>query len=190
MKVFANPKTLFKRDCWIKRMYYAVRSWFRYTFDKRHLALVRGAFNGRPWDYSFLISLEYNKIKEMVHYHQRAKRFEGVEYVIRDMKICLSLIEIFTGERNTFHFTGGLKFVETDKKTEQELGERELFEIKPTDDFQYHCDVLVNTKNVRRFVKNEKLIPFYIEHPHELYELKARYLYHKIRFEKEEEWWD
>lgn len=190
MKVFANPKTLFERDSWIKRAYYTVRSWFRYTFDKEHMALVKEALNGRPWDQSFLFGLEYKKIKEMMEYHKRARKFEGVEEVIRDMGICLSLIEIFTGERDLFHYTGKLVFVPADEKYNESTGEEGLMEIKESPDFKYHCDVKVNLKNVSRFVPDEKMQEFYIKSPHELYVLKARYLYHKIRYEKEEYWWD
>ena len=190
MEVYANKKSLFNRDNWFKRTYHSVRSWFRYTFNKHHRLLVKEAFNGRPWDDSFLIELESAKIEEMIDYHQRTQRFKGVEYVIRDMKICLSLIEIFLGKRNTFHYTGKLEFVNADKETEKELGEEGLLEIKESPDFKYHCDVYVNTKNASRFIQNEKNRKWYIEHPHELYELKARYLYHKIRYYKEQEWWD
>ena len=189
MKVFAN-KNLFREENLFVAAYYSVRSWFRYTFNKYHRKLVKEAFNGRPWDEGYLFGIEAAKIKEMVDYHQRVQRFEGVEYVIRDMKICLSLIEIFTGKRDTFHYTGGFKFVEADKEAEKELGEEGLLEIKETPDFKYHCDVAVNTKNVDRFVIDKRATKFYLEHPHELYELKARYLYHKIRYYREQEWWD
>lgn len=189
MKVFAN-KSLFRKENLFLSAYYSIRSWFRYTFNKYHVKLVNEAFKGRPWDEGFLIDLEAAKIREMVDYHQRVQRFEGVEYVIRDMKLCLSLIEIFTGKRDIFHYTGKLEFVEADKETEKDLGEKGLFELKESPDFKYHCDVVVNTKNADRFVNDKRTINFYLEHPHELYELKARYLYHKIRFEREEEWWD
>lgn len=190
MKVLANPKTLFKRGSWIKRAYYRVRSWFRYTFNKEHLMLVKEAINGRPWDQSFLFDLEYKKIKEMMEYHKKVRRFNGVENVIRDMGVCLSLIEIFTGKRQLFHYTGKLMFVPADEKYNEGTNEEGLMEIKESPDFKYHCDVKVNLKNISRFVSNEKIQKWYIKSPHELYELKARYLYHKIRYYREEEWWD
>ena len=189
-------------DSWFVRTWFGIRSWFRYTFNKWHLNLIKEAYKGRPWDDSYLTDLEAAKIREMMHYHERADRFVGVEYAIRDMRICLSLIEIFSGKRNTFHYSGGLKFVDIDKETAEKIAgeldeetgkkvvESGLFELKPTPDFKYHCDIVVNLKNVDRFVRNETERKYCIEHPHELYELKSRYLYHKIRYYKEQEWWD
>ena len=190
MEVFAK-KRLFDKENWLTRTWNTARSWFRYTFNKNHVELAKAAFNGRPYDYGYLFDLEYYKIKEIMEYHIRANRFVGVEYAIRDMRICLSLIEIFTGRRNLFHFDGDIVFKEIDKDTLDKLGETEpLYEMTETDDFEYHCDVNVNLKNLHRFVDDEELYDFYNSHPHEFYELKARCLYHKIRLEKELEWWD
>lgn len=187
MKVFANPLKLFKRTPFL----WGVRSWFKYTFNKDHLAVMKEAYKGRPYDYGFLYQLEKTKIKEMSDYLEKADRFVGVEFVVRDMRICLSLLEIMLGERSTFHYTGDLVFKEI---PEEEKKEGEFLEgdkmLVPTPGFKYYCDVHVNLKNMKRFVSSEKLCDFYTIHPHEFYELKARALYHKIRFDHEEEWWD
>lgn len=166
-----------------------VRSWFRYTFNKDHRRLVREAFNSRPWDHSFLFSLERAKIEEMANYLEKAGRFVGVEYVVRDMRICLSLLDIMLGERQLFHYDGQLMFKEVDEAEEKELGEKAV-EIIESPDFKYNCDVKVNLRNMKRFVDNEKLFEFYQRLPHELYELKAEHLYHKIRATREMRWWD
>ena len=183
MKIFADPKTLFKRKPWFIVTWHMIRSWFKYTFNKEHLALIKEAYTGRPYDYAFLYGLERKKIEEMVRYHERQQMFVGVEYTIRDMKICLSILEILMGERDTFHYTGNLVFKDTDE-------DKDMKEVGTTPDFKYHCDVYVNTKNLKRFVQDEKLYDFYTGHPHELYELKAKALYHKIRYERDWEWWD
>ena len=185
--------SIFTSDNWLYRTCYSIRSWFRYTFNKQHLRVVKEAFNGRPWDEGYLLDLEYAKIKEMVEYHKRATRFVGVENVIRDMNICLSLIEIFTGKRDTFSYDGKLEFIDADEDMCKELGEEGLKELKPSSDFKYHCNVKVNVRNADRFLSpllSDSMKEYMIEHPHEIYELKARYLYHKIRREKEQEWWD
>lgn len=174
----------------IKSTWYGIKSWFRYTFNKYHIKLIKEAFTGRPWDEGYLLELEHKKIEEMADYHQRIQRFEGVEYVIRDMKICLSLMDIFMGKKDLFRYDGHLTFVDADEKYGTDEKGNPYKEIKTTPDFKYVCLVNVNTKNIDRFVKNEHNKSWYLEHPHELYELKARYLYHKIRFEREEEWWD
>ena len=187
MKVFANPFTLFKKT----PLLWGVRSWFKYTFDKDHIALMKEAYNGRPYDHEYLTQLEYAKIKEMVNYHERARFFVGVERIIRDMKICLSLLDIMMGKRNTFHYDGDILFVPVpEEERKEDWYEEGAMELKKSPDFRYHCDVYVNTKNVSRFVGNKKLEEYYVKYPHELYELKARTLYHKIRAEREAEWWD
>lgn len=191
MQVFVDPsKSLFHRDNWFKRTYRAVCSWFRYTFDKDHVKLVKEAFTGRPWDSGYLLDLEYAKIREMMNYHDRTRRFVGVEEIIRDMRICLSLIEIFTGKRNLFHYDGHLVLREATEEEKAAAGDGRVKRIDTTDDFKYNCHVKVNTRNAKRFVSDEKLMRFYEKHPHELYELKAQHLYHKIRNEKELMWWD
>ena len=188
MDVFVDPKTVFKSDSWAKRAYYSVRSWFKYTFNKYHIKLVKEALNGRPWDYSYLLRLERAKIEEMMDYHERRNFFVGWEIVVRNMKICLSLIEIILGERKLFHFDGQLLFVDTTEEEKERMGGRAK-KIGQSEDFKYNCDVYVNVRNIDRFVpKNAQ--KWYIRHPDELYVLKAKYLYHKIRVERDEEWWD
>lgn len=187
MEVLANPFKLFKRTPFL----WGVRSWFKYTFNKDHLAVMKEAYKGRPYDYEYLTQLEYAKIKEMVDYHDKARFFVGVEHIIRDMKICLSLLDIVMGKRSTFHYDGDIVFAPIPEEEMKEKGYEEgTMELKKTKDFRYHCDVYVNTKNVSRFVGNKKLEEYYVKYPHELYELKARTLYHKIRAEREAEWWD
>ena len=95
------------------------------------------------------------------------------------------------GKRSTFHYDGDIVFVPVPEEEMKEKGYEEgTMELKKSKDFRYHCDVYVNTKNVSRFVGNKKLEEYYVKYPHELYELKARTLYHKIRAEREAEWWD
>jgi hypothetical protein len=150
---------------------------------------MKTAYGGRPWDCVYLWDVEYAKIKEMADYLEKSDRFVGVEYVVRDMRICLSLIEIFSGKRDLFHFDGGLLFQEIDKNSEDYDGGNTK-RIVASPDFKYNCHVNVNLKNISRFVPNEKVREWYIKTPHELYEQKARYLYHKIRYEHEQEWGD
>ena len=160
--------------------------WLKIHTRKRFLRIVKTAFSGYPYDYAYLLELEQAKLNEIADYLEESDRFVGVEFAVRDIRICCNLIDIFTGKRDLFHYDGGLKFVESDEKDEN--GEP-LMELNGND-LKYSCEVKVNIKNASRFVKDEKFIKFYTEHPHELYELKARYLYHKIRYEKEQEWWD
>ena len=185
MEVFFDPDTLFHKENWFKSTYYSIRAWFKYTFNKNHIALMKEAYKGRPWDDSYLLELEYKKIKEMADYLEKEDRFAGVQYVVRDMRICLSLIEIFTDKRELFHYDGCLLQVPGGDGSPGRL-----MRIVESPDFKYNCDVRVNLRNISRFVPKEDAQVWYGKCPHELYVLKARYLYHKIRNEREQEWWD
>ena len=117
----------------------------------------------------------------MADYIEKHKRFEEWQRTVRDMRICAKLIYILQHDTDLFHFTGQLNFVETEDGSG-------LYEAKGTPDYAYVCDVYVNTRNAYRFgIKKDD---FLCRNAHEIYLVKARYLYHKIRFERELEWWD
>lgn len=185
MKILANPRNLFPHEGFFTKLYRRACSWLKYSFNRNHVELTKTAFKSRPWDSSYLLSIERAKIREMADYLEKANRFEGVERVVRHMRICLSLLEIIMGERDLFHFDGDILF-----KEDKDHDGGETMELIKSPDFKYNCDVYVNMKNMGRFVHNKKLWEFYAKFPHELYEVKARALYHKIRNEHEQEWWD
>ena len=165
----------------LKNKWYRIEGWFRYHFTKDFWRIILTALKGYPWQDNFLYELERSKIQEMMNYHKKKQRFVNVEYVIRDMQICLNLIDIMMNEESFYDYDGNIYF------TKSEDG---YYEIKSTDDFKYKCLINVNLKNIDRFIIDEKAKQYYIEHPHELYLLKAKYLYHKIRYEHDSEWWD
>lgn len=121
------------------------------------------AINGKSFDFGFLYNLELAKLKEMVEYFTKYGISADNDLYIKQMKLGIRLLEIII-EEGGYHF----------------------------DDLRnYICDVKVNTKNADRFVKNEKEKEFYVnKYPHELYLIKAKYLYHKLRNDFEQTWWD
>lgn len=169
----------------LKNKWYSFLAWFKYHFNKHNIHLMKVAFKGRPWDSSFLYELEQAKLQEMIAYHKKHKRYVGVENDIKWMEICVRLIDIFTEKKELFHYAGDIKFNKIDGSDNVELDGSDL---------KYFCDVKVNTKNAKRFILNGEYNP-YVEfwkeqHPHEIYIRKAKYLYHKIRFENDDKWWD
>ena len=56
---------------------------------------------GEPWDWYYLLNLERCKIKEMMNYINKTRRFEGYQTVVRDMQICIKLIDIVLEEDNS-----------------------------------------------------------------------------------------
>lgn len=183
MKTIATPsffKSL-KNINSLKSKYYHVRSWIKYHFNKDNFNIIKTVLKTYPWDYAYLYKLEKVKIQEMINYHKKHQRFEGWENVVRNMETCCKLIDIVLGETKTFEYTGDVKYIPIENSDNVEIN---------TDSLSYHCMVNVNMKNVDRFCNNEFEKKCFLEHPHELYIRKAKYLYHKIRFENDETWWD
>lgn len=165
----------------ISSKYYEIRAWFKFHFSKDFRKILKTALHGYPWQESFLYELEKVKIQEMINYHKKVKRFVGWEYVVRDMELCVKLIDMMLDDTPYFHFNGNLVF----KKTE----DCETYSVGKTEDFKYVCDVKVNTRNIDRFCA-EKEKDSFLKFPHELYLRKIKHLYHKIRYERDCEWWD
>lgn len=174
-----------KRIGSFKSKYYAVRAWFKYHFTKNNFNIIKTVLKGYPWDYGYLYELEKAKIKEMADYIEKRKMFVGWEQVVRDMRICINLIDIFTEKRDLFHYDGKVKYVPYKENNSAE----ELYEID-TSDLKYYIKVYVNTKNAKRFLREEQIDFCTNKHPHELYIAKAKALYHKIRLERDGSWWD
>ena len=167
-----------------KTKFQQVRSWFHYHFNKNFFKLLKVVLKSYPWDEGYLYDIEKAKIEEMRKYHEKQQRFEGVEYVIRDMKICENLIDIFMEKKLVFEYSDRPWFEKNDDGTYRVVSNR--------DDMGYRCKVHVNTKNMDRFFPNipENYKKFLLKRPHEIYIAKAKYLYHKIRLERDGAWWD
>lgn len=162
-------------------VYYSIRNFFRYKLRKSHISVVKEAFNGYPYDFGFMLELEYAKLKEMLDYHERSHIIceEERKRIIWQLKLAISLLEIITDKVDTCHFDY------TEETVVPEI-------IEGTDFFKanYHCDVKVNLRNKGRFLVNDIENKYISDFPDELYKRKARYLYYKVREQYEEEWWD
>ena len=154
--------------------------WMRYHFSRDFFRFLKTVLKSYPWDVHYLYDLEKAKIEEMSRYHEKNHRKDGYRYTIRDMRICMSLIEIFSEQRELFHFNGQPKYVPIEGTDCVEIDSGNL---------EYQCDVNVNTRNIDRFI-GENQREWCLRHPHELYMVKARKLYYKIREERDPEWWD
>lgn len=174
LKSVFSPKAAFRR--WFSRI--------KYRRTKGYKNLLKTLKNGDPWDYLFLDYLEKAKIEEMRDYISKTKRFVGWENVVRDMNICISLIDIFTEKKELYTYKGldSMNFVQIEGTDDYEI----KFDKEP----EYVCLVNVNLKNIKRFCNKNGEEDFMRKNPHELYIAKARALYHKIRLEKDRHWWD
>ena len=138
----------------------------KYAFrNPKKYRVIEEAINGYWFDYGYLYNIELAKLIEMRDTFKEKGLSSDNEKYVRQMDLAIKLLRIVIEECDCFHFDwtkGG-----------------------------YVCDVKVNFKNAKRFVKDEEVMDYYTErYPHELYLLKAQYLYHKLRFYFEQYWWD
>lgn len=147
------------------------------------------------WDYRCLIALEKKKLQRMHDCIKRNSCSEHKIFVVRDIAICIRLINIFMEEdavfKNWLHqsFSGELKYTKVDDN---------LYELDGIDD-QSIIDfpAYVNARNERRFfrrtpIKDSQTEGDRIKAIHFITRLrqeKAFHLYHLIREYKLFEWW-
>jgi hypothetical protein len=185
-KVLEKVSDFFYYDLWywgIRDKYLTVRGYVRTNFNRHFLRLVWTALSGRPWDFDYLYYLEKAKLQEMLAYQEKHNLIceEQREQIIRTLRLAIRMLDIINNDHNYYHFDGDVKFDPISGSTLSRVN---------MDDIRYYCDVNVNLRNMNRFVREKDTYQFYEKHPHEVYILKARYLYHKIRFYYTELWWE
>lgn len=135
---------------------------------------------GEPWDWGYLLNLERCKIKEMMNYINKKRRSVGYQTVVRDMQICIKLIDIVLEEDAPYK-----------SWLHQSYG-------NPVKDFKLLKETkfpkYVNIRNRHRFLDKDFLNGDY---PNIFNSLLAEYrkakalaLYNKIRTYKLFSWWD
>ena len=134
------------------------------------------------WDYGCLVALEKKKLQRMHDSFKYGGWFDHQVFVVRDIAICIRLIDIFMKDdaifKNWLH---------------QSFSRWDLFDFQSIVDFPKY----VNVKNERRFFRStpiqdaltngERTIAI-LTIP-ELRQQKALHLYHLIREYKLFEWW-
>ena len=132
---------------------------------------------GKPWDWYYLIHLEQVKLKEMSDYLEKEDRFIGVEKVVKDMRICIKLIDIICEKDESYKSWLHKQF---------------------KDPFKNYNEIpfpkYINVKNANRFLKPVNFIedsnkPLYQTLLSEYRKIKALTLYNKIRTYKLFSWW-
>ena len=157
------------------------------------------------WDYGYLIALEKKKLQRMHDCIKRKSCLEHKDFVVRDIAICIRLIDIFMEDdavHNTWleqSFSGKLKLKEVDDefhKLNTEKGdwhELDFEENQPIADYP----VYVNVKNERRFFRCTPIKDAKAEGNRaaailsiaSLRQQKALHLYHLIREYELFAWW-
>jgi len=150
----------------------------------------------RDWDYRYLIALEKKKLQRMHDCIQREGHLENHELVLREIAICIRLIDIFVEDDAAYKtwlhrsYSGKLRFRKLDNGYYELMDE----EKRPLADFP----VYVNARNERRFFRSTPISDAqrnqdrdrFIHSIISLRQQKALHLYHLIREYKILGWWD
>lgn len=145
-------------------------NWFYWNFNKYHWRVIKEAILGYPWDFDYAYRLERAKLDEMRHYFKHKGIAENRLLASIRIAKMIKMIDIFTEriETSSYNIVGDIN----------------------TGKIEYKCLVNVNLKNIHRFIKEDENKNYYIQHPDEIYKLKAKHLYEKMRAEWMESFWD
>ena len=144
----------------------------------------------RDWDYTFMLEIEYMKLRQMEEYFKGSDTFIGIECVRRDLRICLRLLDIVMGKDNLDIERSPLKFVPF-----KEDNGRKMYKVEGASEIISCRKLYVNIRNASRFVKFDFNNPNMdesseISHKESLRLHKAWHLYNLIRPYRMFEWWD
>ena len=172
----------------LHHLYRSIRCWFHVSNNRQHWEMTKTALESYPFDYCYLLYLEQDKLKEMLTYFEKGHITtpETYDHMKRYLRLAIKMLDIMLSKADTFTYDGDMKFIELEEKDEN--GEP-LYRMDGSN-LVYHCKVNVNLSNINRFIHNDSMRSFCLNHPHELYEIKAKHLYYKIRLYHTEEWWD
>lgn len=148
------------------------------------------------WDYAYLIALEKKKLQRMHDCIKREGHLENNAIVVRDIAICIRLIDIFMEDDAVYNtrlhqsYSGEFKF----RKLENNLYVLDDTDRKPIADYP----VYVNVRNERRFFRATPIKDANAEGNRDkailstvsLRQQKALHLYHLIREYNLLTWWD
>ena len=159
----------------------------------------------QDWDYAYLIALEKKKLQRMHDCIKRESRLEHKDFVVRDIAICIRLIDIFMEDdavHNTWlqqSFSGKMKFTKVDNDFHELNTEKgDWYELNFEEDLPIaDYPVYVNSRNERRFFRRTPIKDAQSKGDRKrailsitsLRQQKALHLYHLIREYKLFEWW-
>lgn len=137
-----------------------------------------------------MLEMEYMKLRQMEEYFKEMDTFVGIEYVRRDLRICLRLLDIVLERDDLDIKRSPLKFV----PFKDDKG-RKMYKLEGASEIISYKKLYVNTRNAARFIKfdftssnvDESLKISYKE---SLRLHKAWHLYNLIRTYRMFAWWD
>lgn len=84
--MFNNKRYFYLKYRTIKQIIFNLYYWFK-PISKTYY-----------WDYDYLIDIEKHQLKQMLKYFIKSDLVENNDIIVRDIKICLSLIDIIKNE--------------------------------------------------------------------------------------------
>ena len=167
----------------MKKIWNKFTSWWNLHFSHSKLVLIKTALDSAPWDWTYLLQLEQAKFKEMAIYFEQSKVSSDWEFQVRDCKLCIKLIDIILEQDEPFT-----------QWLEKNYGIYKNKSISVEEILRVPISTYVNTRNAARFVKNpntyESDVPTSNLFEVDLRQIKAFYLYQKIRLYKLQNLWD
>ena len=151
---------------------------------------VRFLSKERDWDYVFMLEMEYMKLRQMEEYFKEMDTFVGIEYVRRDLRICLRLLDIVMERDDLDIKRSPLKFV----PFKGDNG-RKMYKLEGASEIISYKKLYVNTRNAARFIEFDFTSPNVdesseISYKESLRLHKAWHLYNLIRTYRMFAWWD
>ena len=154
-------------------MFKIFRIVYNYLTNKRSRKLIYDAATGFDFDYSYLLALELDKLRNMRDFIAAKGMSIHHRYTAQTIDRAIRVLEAYLN-KDTFTY-----HCKTDIDGNAYWGEGE-----------YKCLVNVNLKNIHRFIKHPDAVKYAEDQPHELYHVKALSLYHKLREHYMATWWD
>lgn len=137
-----------------------------------------------------MLEMEYMKLRQMEEYFKEMDTFVGIEYVRRDLRICLRLLDIVLERDDLDIKRSPLKFV----PFKDDKG-RKMYKLEGASEIISYKKLYVNTRNSVRFIKFDFTSPnvdesLEISYKESLRRHKAWHLYNLIRTYRMFAWWD
>lgn len=152
-----------------KRFINKIKYYNKYFFNKNKFKLVKEAWLGYPFDYSYFYRIQLCKLIEMKEYFKDSEYTNRNKDIEREINLAISLLNLFLYDKNDKYPDG---IVDYDFSTNE-----------------FRFKTYLNKRNLYRFVKGFKNINNWPED--ELYKLKVIYIYHKLcLYKANTNWWD
>ena len=172
-----------------KTVYLTIRHWFYCNWNMDHFRLVKAAFTSYPWDHAYLYRLEELQIKKALRWFEKHQYATDEFHMpkLRSLKVAYTLLHRINNQDDMLDYIEYENDEEMAKDGRPDNIDKQLG-ITP---MRYvYKGPRVNKRNMDRFMNKEELKVIGHFHDDDLYVIKAKSLYYKIRERCTDIWWD